>query len=89
MTEPPGAPPEPTRDALRALVAEALAVEPDRVTDEATLSALGAESLDVMTLVLELEDAYGIQLAETDLSARTTFVDLVALVAARRAQRPA
>lgn len=53
------------RDVFIALVAEELDVDPEQVTDEATLDDdLGADSLDAVSLVMALEERFGIEIPD-------------------------
>ena len=49
-------------DAVRKAIAEALEVEEEKVTMEASLEDLGAESLDFMDIAFKLEKAFNVQL---------------------------
>ena len=51
-------------DAARALIADHLAAAPETVTDEATLLSLGADSLDLVTLTMELEDRFDVDISD-------------------------
>ena len=47
---------------IREVICEQLEVEPEKVTLETTFEELGADSLDLFQVVIEIEDKYGIQL---------------------------
>lgn len=54
---------------VRGVLVEALSVEDDEVVPEATLQEdLGAESLDVLDIVFQLEKAFSIKIPEGDLN---------------------
>jgi len=54
---------------VRALVADCLALDPGSVAPESRLvSDLGADSLDFLDLLFRLEERFGIQLRENELS---------------------
>jgi acyl carrier protein len=56
--------PQEIEDAVRAIVAESLAMDVSQVTPTASLiGELGAESLDFLDIVFKLERAYSIQIA--------------------------
>ena len=62
----------PSRDeifeSVRDTLVEALAVEPDEVTEEATLQGdLGAESIDFLDIVFRLEKGFGIKIPRGEL----------------------
>ncbi len=53
---------------VRNTLVEALAVEPDEVTEEATLQGdLGAESIDFLDIVFRLEKGFGIKIPRGEL----------------------
>lgn len=58
-----------TREAILTLIrthlADELAIEPDRIQDETRFREdLEADSLDLYTLVQELEDTYGVRMSD-------------------------
>lgn len=70
---------------VSAVVAKVLDVDEASVTMESDLSAdLGADSIDRMTLVMALEDAFRQRVPEEDLPGLTTVGKTVAYIAARQ-----
>ena len=56
---------------VQATLVEALSVEEDEVTEEATLTAdLGAESIDFLDIVFRLEKEFGIKIPQEELIPR-------------------
>ncbi|HVJ94655.1 MAG TPA: acyl carrier protein, partial [Labilithrix sp.] len=51
---------------LRAMVCATLRVDPERVTLDVSLLELGADSLDLTQLVLDIEEAFGVTIPESD-----------------------
>ena len=51
---------------IREVICEQLEVEPEKVTLETTFEELGADSLDLFQVVIEIEDKYGIQLENAE-----------------------
>jgi acyl carrier protein len=52
---------------IRSHLADELEVDPDRITEETRFREdLEADSLDLYTLVQELEDSYGIQISDEE-----------------------
>jgi acyl carrier protein len=50
---------------IRSHLADELQVEPDRITEETHFKRdLDADSLDLYTLVVEFEDAYGVKMSD-------------------------
>jgi acyl carrier protein len=56
-----------TFERVKAIVVDQLGVEEDEVTENASfVEDLGADSLDVVELVMALEEEFGIQIPEED-----------------------
>lgn len=51
-----------TLDEVRQVIAKALKVPVEQVTPDARLDDIGAESLDVLEIVFELEERFGISI---------------------------
>jgi acyl carrier protein len=69
---------------IRALVAGQLGVEADEVVPEASiLDDLGADSLDVVELVMALEEEFDIEVPDQDVEAIRTVADVESYVASR------
>lgn len=51
---------------IREVICEQLEIESDEVTLDTTFEELGADSLDLFQIVIELEEKYGIQIEEVD-----------------------
>ena len=55
------------KDEVRAIVAEKLGVELEQVFDSANFqSDLGADSLDIVELIMEFEQKFGIEISDED-----------------------
>ncbi len=69
---------------LRGLMAEQLGVEPGEMKPDANiLEDLGADSLDVVEMVMAIEEAFDIEIADEDAEAMRTVGDVEAYVAKR------
>lgn len=56
-----------TYERVRAIVAEQLGVEPEKVVPEAEFEAdLNADSLDLVELIMSLEEEFGIEIADEE-----------------------
>lgn len=51
---------------IREVICEQLEVSPEEVKLETTFEELGADSLDLFQVVIEIEDKYGIQLENAE-----------------------
>ena len=65
-------------DKLKELVVDQLGGEEDEVTMEATMQDdLGADSLDLVDLVMSVEEEFGVKVADEDLENIKTVGDIV------------
>ena len=63
---------------LKELVVDQLGVEEDEVTMEASMQDdLGADSLDLVVLVMSVEEEFGVKVADEDLENIKTVGDIV------------
>lgn len=63
---------------MRALIAEQLNVDPSEVVESATFEGdLGADSLDLFELVMNLEEEYGIEIPTEELETLKTVGDVI------------
>lgn len=51
---------------IKKVICEQLEVEPEEVTMDTTFKDLGADSLDLFQVVIEIEERYGIQLEDAE-----------------------
>ena len=69
-------------DKLKELVVDQLGVEDDEVTTEATIQEdLGADSLDLVDLVMAVEEEFDVKIADEDLEGIKTVGDIVDYIA--------
>ena len=74
-------------DRLRTIVSKLLDVEPSSVTlDASFLEDLGADSLDIVNLCMEIEDAFGIVIPQEDYTELATVGNAVAYLDRRLAK---
>mmetsp|Transcript_150614 Transcript_150614/g.419844 ORF Transcript_150614/g.419844 Transcript_150614/m.419844 type:complete len:143 (+) Transcript_150614:67-495(+) len=62
------------------VVAEQLGVEKEKVTREATLTELGADSLDIVESVMALEEAFDIELPDEETTSLKNVGDVADLI---------
>ncbi len=65
---------------VKALVAEKLGVSEDEITPESTFEDLGADSLDVVELVMALEEEFDLEIADEDVDNINSIGDAVAYI---------
>lgn len=76
---------DPTRAALRAIVCNVLDLA--EIADDADLREAGADSLDLVAMALDIEEAFGIDVPDDLIEPVRTIDDLVALVTKLRGAR--
>ena len=65
-------------DIVKTVLARQLRVDPERVTLDAQIKKdLGADSLDILQLLMRIEDQYGIVIPDKALATFTTVRDVV------------
>lgn len=68
-------------DKVKAIVAEQLAVAPEEVTPEASfVDDLGADSLDIVELVMAIEEEYGLEISDNDAEKMQTVQDVISYI---------
>lgn len=60
------------RNKVIALLGHILKVSKESIKDESTLESLGADSLNRVQIVMELEDAFGVEISDDDAEKLTT-----------------
>lgn len=66
-----------TEDELLDLISQEAIVDRAKLSREATLADLGISSLDVITMLFELEERYGVVIEEADMPQITTLGEMV------------
>ena len=56
----------PTIDTVKEVLSENLDIDADQITEEATMEALGIDSLDMMELICDLEEKCEIEFGEPE-----------------------
>lgn len=65
-------------DKIREIIAEQLGIDADSITAESSfVDDLGADSLDIVSLIMALEEEFGIEFAEEDAENIKTVGDAV------------
>ncbi|MCC7414963.1 MAG: acyl carrier protein [Epsilonproteobacteria bacterium] len=73
-----------TFDRIVTLIAQELKVDRERVNETATFQELGADSLDMVQIIMKLEETFGIEINDQDAEKMSTLRDVVDSVQERR-----
>lgn len=65
---------------VRSLLADQLGFDADTITEATTFEDLGADSLDLVELMMSLEEEFSISAAEEELTGIKTVGDVVKLI---------
>jgi acyl carrier protein len=75
-----------TADRVKKIVVEHLGVESEKVTEEASfIDDLGADSLDIVELVMAFEEEFGVEIPDDAAEKITTVNDAIAYIEANKA----
>lgn len=70
-----------TFDKVRQIIAEHLGIDESTITENSKVIAdLGADSLDIVELVMTIEDEFGVTVEESNLQKIVTVGDIVKLI---------
>ncbi len=70
---------------VRSILSEQFDVEEDSITLETSIiNDLGADSLDVVDLLMNIDDEFGVEVPDEDVEKVKTVEDLVAYIEARQ-----
>ncbi len=72
--------PENVAHSVRSIIAEQLSLPIDTLKDEATLDSLGADSLDRVEIVMNLEDHFSIEIDDDAAEKLSTIADVIAYI---------
>ena len=79
-----------TFDQIKAIIKDKLGVAEDKITEKATfVNDLGADSLDVVEFVMEVETRFGITVPDEDAGKLATVGDAVKYIDAHLKKAPA
>lgn len=67
-------------DKVKQLIVDRFGVPEDKVTNAMTFDDLGADSIDVVELVMEMEDTFNVQFEDTRIAALANVGDVVAYI---------
>ena len=70
-----------TADRVKKIVVEHLGVEAEKVTEEASfIDDLGADSLDIVELVMAFEEEFGVEIPDDAAEKNTTVKDAISFI---------
>jgi len=70
---------------IRGKIAELLGIDESKITEGSNLiTDLKADSMDVATLIMDLEELYGVEVEENDLDSLKTVGDIVKYISDRK-----
>lgn len=76
---------EETRNQIKAIIVEQLSVSEDEVTDAASfIEDLGADSLDIVELIMALEEKFDIEIPDEDAEKIQTVNDVFSYVESKK-----
>ncbi len=68
-------------DKVKKIIAEQLDIDPDSITQESTITEdLGADSLDVVDLVMSFEDEFDVEIPDDAVETIRTVSDIVKFI---------
>lgn len=73
-----------TYEKIVAVIVDGLKVDKDAVTEHVRFEDLGADSLDMVQIVMKLEEQFGMEINDEDAEKMETLSDVVEYVHARR-----
>ena len=77
---------KPIEEKVKEIIVEQLGVNPEQVTPTASfIEDLGADSLDIVELVMALEEQYGMEISDEDAEKIRTVKDVVNYIEAHKA----
>ena len=66
---------------IRAILVKHLKIDPAKITDTTNLQEdLGADSLDLVEIIMELENKFGIEIPDEDIFGLKTLNDVIAYI---------
>ncbi len=69
-----------THDKVAAIIATKLSIDPSTIKNESTLQDLGADSLDLVEIIMKLEEQFGIEIDDAKAETFKNVTDVVEYV---------
>ena len=70
----------PTLDSIKKILAEQLGVDETSITEETSIEELGADSLDLVEIVMAIEEEFGIQVDDSAVEDLKTVGDIIGYI---------
>jgi acyl carrier protein len=77
---------EDTHQKVVAIIAEKLTIPKENITTEATFKDLGADSLDIVEIIMSFEEIFGIEIKDEDAEKIKTIGQAVDLIHSSRSK---
>ena len=71
-------------ETVKKTIVDTISCNPDDVTPEASIKDLGADSIDAVQIIMDLEEVYGIEIDADDAGAFVTVADVVKYIEANK-----
>lgn len=72
-------------ETIKAILVKHLKVDPATITEKTNLQEdLGADSLDLVEIVMEMEEVFGISIPDSDITKVKTIGDAIAYIESRK-----
>ena len=75
-----------TSNKIIEIMVEKLGIDKDRIKSAATFEELGADSLDMVEVIMKLEEQFGLEIKDEDAEKMKTMDDVVVYIHERRTQ---
>lgn len=75
---------EDTFSKVADLIADKLSIDKVRITKDSTLADLGADSLDLVEIIMKIEETFGIEINDEDAEHMSNVAQVVEYIQARR-----
>ena len=71
---------EDTQQKVIAIIAEKLSIPQENITAESTFKDLGADSLDIVEMIMNFEESFGIEIRDEDAEKIKSVAEVVNLI---------
>lgn len=73
-----------TTATVKAIIAEILKIDPSTIATNSSFETLGADSLDMMQIIMKIEDVYGIEISDDAVAHIKTVAEAVEAIQKNR-----